>query len=112
MSRFSHIAFVCTKERDADDPKGSCFHRGSPALLERLKELTAEHKLKGKVRVTSSGCLDYCAKGCTVAIFSAGAPARETWYTRVTPADADRLFETHILRGERLEDKVERSGDA
>ena len=47
MSRFSHIAFVCTKERAADDPKGSCFHRGSPALLERMKELTARHKLKG-----------------------------------------------------------------
>ncbi len=32
-------------------------------LLGRLKELTAAHKLKGQVRVTRSGCLDYCAKG-------------------------------------------------
>jgi (2Fe-2S) ferredoxin len=111
MARFEHIAFVCTKERDADDPKGSCKHRGSPALLERMKELVGEHKLKGKVRVTMSGCLDYCAKGCTVAIFSAGAPAPETWYTRLTPDDADRLFETHILGGKRLDDKVERSAE-
>jgi (2Fe-2S) ferredoxin len=111
VSRFDHIVFVCTKERDRDDAKGSCYHRGGPQLLDRMKELTKEHKLKGRVRVTSSGCLDYCAKGCTVAVFSADEPAPETWYTHLTPDDAERLFKKHILEGERLEDKVERSAE-
>lgn len=111
MSRFDHIVFVCTKERDRDDAKGSCFHNGGPKLLDRMKELTKEHKLKGRVRVTSSGCLDYCAKGCAVAIFSAGEPAPETWYTRLSAHDAEELFEKHILDGERFEKHVERSGD-
>lgn len=106
------MVFVCTKARDKDDPKGSCAVRGSSDLLERMKELTKEHKLKGRVRVTSAGCLDYCEKGCTVAIYSAEGEARETWYTHVQPSDADRLFETHILAGKRLEDKVEKSGDS
>lgn len=111
MARFDHIVFVCTKERDKDDAKGSCYHRGSPELLERMKKLTKEHKLKGRVRVTSAGCLDYCAKGCAVAIFSAGKPAPETWYTRLTPDDAEELFETHVLEGKRLEERVELRSD-
>ena len=109
MARFRHLVFVCTNDRDPGDPRGSCTARGSAAILDRLKELTHEHKLKGKVRVTSSGCLDYCAKGCTVAVFSEDPSIRETWYTRVTPADADELFQKHILGGERLERLVERA---
>ncbi len=111
MARFKHMVFVCTKERDIDDPKGSCAVRGAHGLLDRMKSLTKEHKLKGRVRVTSSGCLDYCEKGCTVAVFSSEGEARETWYTRLETSDADRLFESHILNGKRLEDRVEKSGD-
>ena len=102
MSRFEHLVFVCTNERDPSDSRGCCKQRGSRDILDRLKELTHQHKLKGKVRVTHSGCLDYCAKGCTIAVFSAGAPSPETWYTRVTPNDTDELFETHILKGQCL----------
>ncbi len=108
MARFDHMVFVCTNERDPSDPRGSCAMRGSRDILDRLKQLVHEHKLKGKVRVTSSGCLDYCAKGCTVAVFSGDPRIRETWYTHVTPADADELFEKHILGGERVERLVER----
>ena len=107
MSRFRHLLFVCTNARDPNDPKGCCAAKGSKQLLDRLKALTAEHKLKGQVRVTSSGCLDCCAKGCAVVAFSEGSPKPETWYTRLTPGDADALFEHHVLRGERLESHVE-----
>jgi predicted metal-binding protein len=106
MARFKHILFVCQNERDRDNPKGSCKHRGSAALLDRLKELASEHGQKGKVRITGSGCLDLCAKGCAVAAFSGGAPAAETWYGNLGPEDADALFEAHILGGERLTKRV------
>lgn len=111
MSRFKHMMFVCTRTRDADDKKGSCGRRGSEDLLDRLKELTKEHKMKGKVRVTSSGCLDYCEKGCAVAVFSSpegrSAPT-ETWYTHLKAKDADRLFEEHVLKNGRFEEHVEK----
>src|SRR5690242_8084409 len=107
MARFKHMVFVCTNERDASDPRGSCTARGSAALLDRMKELVSEKGLKGKVRVTRSGCLDYCARGCTVAIYSQNPAHRETWYTRVTAADADELFETHVVRDQRLKRLVE-----
>lgn len=107
MARFRDILFVCTNERDSSDSRGSCAGRGSRELLDRLKALTKEHKLKGKVRVTASGCLDYCAKGCTVAVFSADSQHPETWYTHVRPEDADELFQTHVLEGRVLERLVE-----
>ena len=91
------MVFVCTNERDASDPRGDCKTRGGEALLERLKTLVADHKLKGKVRVTKSGCLDYCAKGCTLAVYSENPAHRETWYTHVQASDADALSESHIL---------------
>lgn len=107
MARFKHLLFVCQKERAPDNPKGCCKRRGSAELLDRLKELTREHRLKGKVRVTAAGCLDFCAKGVTVFAYSPGAPQEETWYTRLGPHDADRLFEQHILEGRRWEEHVE-----
>jgi (2Fe-2S) ferredoxin len=107
VARFKHIVFVCTNERDASDARGSCAARGGEQLVDRLKELVSEHKLKGKVRVTRSGCLDYCVKGCTLGVFSENPAHRETWYTHVTPADADALFDSHILKDQRLERLVE-----
>lgn len=98
---------VCQNERAPDNPKGCCASKGAARLLERLKELAHAHGLKGQVRVTGSGCLDLCSKGCAVVVFSADPPGAETWYGHLKPADADALFEAHILRGERLAGHVE-----
>jgi (2Fe-2S) ferredoxin len=121
MARFEHLLFVCTNSREAQSPgsagspgspKPSCAARGGEALLARLKELTREHRLQGKVRVTRSGCLDYCSKGCALVAFSADAPAAQTWYTHVTAADAEALFNSHVLQGkcytERLDSRADR----
>ena len=102
-SRFEHLLFVCQKERDPENPKGSCFHAGGPELLDRMKELTAEHKLKGRVRVTAAGCLDFCAQGSVVMALSKDPKLGETWYTCAKAEDADELFASHVLRGEPLE---------
>ena len=103
MARFRHILFVCTNERAPGDPRGSCAARGAKELLGRLKALTHEHGLQGKVRATAAGCLDMCAGGCAVAVFSEEGPAPQTWYVGVTPDDAEALFESHVLAGKRLE---------
>jgi len=103
MARFEHLVFVCVNEREADNPKGCCHAKGAAEVLDRLRELTHTHGLKGKVRVTSSGCLNLCKKGVAVVVFSAVAPAGESWYTGVTPEQAEALFRRHILEGERYE---------
>jgi (2Fe-2S) ferredoxin len=97
MARFQHLFFVCQKNRAPGHSKGSCCDKGSEELLSRLKALTQKHGLKGKVRVTASGCLDFCAQGCSLVAFSPGHERVETWYTGVRPDDAEALFEAHIL---------------
>ena len=103
MSRFDHLLFVCQKQRPPGNTRGDCSEKGSAELLDRLKAMTKEHGLKGKVRVTASGCLDFCAKGCTVVAMSNNADSPETWYTGVSPADAEALFESHVLNNQPLE---------
>ncbi len=107
MARFDHTVFVCTHERPLDDPRGSCTGRGAQELVGKLKALTFEHELQGRTRVMASGCHDRCDIGCSVAIFSAGAPGPETWYGGVRPDDAPALFEKHVLNGERFASLVQ-----
>ncbi len=107
MSRFRHMIFVCETERAPDNPKGCCQTKGSAGLVDRLKELSAEHGLKGKVRITTSGCLNFCKKGVAAVAFSADPERAETWYTGLGPGDADALFEAHVLNEGRLKRAVE-----
>lgn len=69
-------------------------------LLDRMKAEVAALGLKGRVRVTRSGCLDLCAKGCAVAAFSRDPDRKETWYTHLGADDAKGLIEAHCVRHE------------
>jgi (2Fe-2S) ferredoxin len=108
MARFEHTLFVCTHEREPGSGKASCGGQGSHELLERLRALVKANKLKGRVRVTSSGCLDLCSKGCALVAYrapqSAEAPSgsEETWYTHLTPQQAEELFAAQVLANQQL----------
>ena len=95
MARFQRHLFVCLNERGPDDPRGCCMARGSPEVLEALKEKAHACGLKRIVRVNRAGCLDQCAKGVTVVVYPEG-----TWYGGVTVADVDEIVERHLLRGQ------------
>ncbi len=101
MARFEHLVFVCTNEREPTDPRSACRSRGGGETLERLKGLVRDAGLKGRVRVVGCGCLDACATGPTVLVQSRGALG-ETWYEKVSAADAEELVQTHLQRGERV----------
>jgi (2Fe-2S) ferredoxin len=66
-------------------------------LLDGLRQGVAANGLRGKVRVTSAGCLDLCARGCAVAVFSADPSTPETWYSNLTPADAEAIVRDHLV---------------
>lgn len=103
MARFEHLLFVCTHARDASSDKKSCSQRGSLELLACLKEEVSAHKLKGRVRVVSSGCLGLCSRGCAVLALRAPSgdtnhsPPAESWYTRLDSSDAASLFAAQVL---------------
>lgn len=82
-----HI-FVCTHRRD--DGEVSCAH-GGEEICEALKTYVKDNGLKGKVRVSSSGCMDFCAQGPNVMVFPDCV-----WYRKVTLQDLEQIIQEHL----------------
>ncbi len=99
MPPFEHHIFFCTNERSADDPKGSCVHRGAVALHQHAKERCFALGLKGRVRVNKAGCLDTCA----VVVYGSKDPAEGVWYTVNSVADVDAVIDEHLVSGNVVE---------
>ena len=79
----SHV-FVCTNDRGGE--RKSCADNNSQLTKSKLKDVVDEKGLKGKVRISTSGCMGLCAKGSNVMIY----PQR-VWYSEVSPDDVDEI---------------------
>jgi (2Fe-2S) ferredoxin len=103
MPPFQHHLFICTNERKADDPKGSCVHRGANDLHAHAKEACFAAGLKGVVRVNKAGCLDTCAQGPAAVVYGEKDPPGGVWYTLNTKADVDEVIQQHLVGGNVVE---------
>lgn len=72
--------------------------KGSPDVLQALKEKAAAAGLTGQLRIQKSGCLDVCEQGVSVVVYPEG-----TWYGGVKPTDAEEIVESHLRNGKRVE---------
>ena len=81
--------YVCINQRDPGVT--CCAEGGSEPILEKLKEYVKAHGLKGKVRVSRSGCMDVCAQGPNVMVYP-----DYRWYSRVTLQDVDRIIQQEL----------------
>lgn len=93
MAKFQRHVFVCTNSRQ-DDPRGDCASKGALEVADAFKKRIHDAGLKRVVRPNKAGCLDQCARGCTVVVYP-----EQVWYGGVTPADVEEIVESHILRG-------------
>jgi (2Fe-2S) ferredoxin len=98
MPKFEHHIFVCTNQREAGHPRGSCNPTGSGELHQLFKTGVAVRGLKGRVRANKTGCLDQCEHGPNVVIYP-----EAVWYGHVTAADVDEILDSHILGGRPVE---------
>ena len=103
MPGFPHHIFVCTNERTADDPKGSCARRGAVALHQHMKERCHALGLKGQVRINKAGCLDTCSAGPALVVYGAKNPGDGVWYTARTTQDIDAIIDEHLVGGRPVE---------
>ena len=86
---YQKIIFVCTNKRENDAI--CCSRGGSVAIRDALKRYVKENGLKGKVRVSQSGCMDLCSQGPNVMVFPDGI-----WYKDVQMEDVPTIIQNHI----------------
>jgi len=65
---FERIVFVCVNERGKHDRICCAAGRGAE-IYGKLKQAIKDIGLKGKVRVSKSGCMDVCEQGPNVMLF-------------------------------------------
>src|SRR5687768_7549221 len=70
---YETLVLVCTNKRAPEERVGCASHgRCGAELRDKLKEAVAAKGLKGKVRVSASGCLDLCEEGPNVVVSAPG----------------------------------------
>ncbi|MBA2436695.1 MAG: (2Fe-2S) ferredoxin domain-containing protein [Verrucomicrobiota bacterium] len=98
MAQRERYLFVCTNQRAADDPRGSCTARGSIDVRQALKEQLTAAGLAGlKARICASSCLDQCSSGVTILV-----EPDHFFYGKVTLADVPEIVAA-LARNERVE---------
>ena len=79
----AHV-FVCTNQRD--DERKSCADMNSNLIKVRLKEFVNDNGWKGKIRVSTSGCMGLCLQGPNVMIYP-----QKIWFRGVSPDDLKEI---------------------
>ena len=82
----SHV-FVCTNDRGGE--RRSCADNNSQLIKSKLKDAVNEKGWKGKIRISTSGCMGLCAKGSNVMIYP-----QKVWFSEVFPDDLDEIVST------------------
>jgi len=81
---FACHVFVCVNDRRGS--RKSCADGDNLALKDALKQAVNDAGLRGRVRVSHSGCLGLCEDGPNVLIYPQGL-----WLSGVTAADLDAI---------------------
>jgi (2Fe-2S) ferredoxin len=85
-SPYTCHVFVCTNDRRGE--RQSCADGGGNAKLkDYLKDQVEKRGWKGRVRVSSGGCMGLCGKGPNVMIYP-----QKAWFAAASPADGDRIL--------------------
>ena len=82
----SHV-FVCTNDRRGESK--SCSDNNSQLVKAKLKDIVNENSWKGKVRISTSGCMGLCVNGPNVMIYP-----QKVWFSEVSPDDVDEIVST------------------
>lgn len=80
----SHV-FVCTNDRGGE--RKSCADDKSLLIKAVLKETVNEKGWKGKVRISTSGCMGLCTQGPNVMIYP-----QNICFSEVFPDDVSRVI--------------------
>ena len=88
--QFRKYIFVCENVRENGEVCCGPASMGT-GYVERLKEQVKKQGLKGKIRVSRTGCLDVCAQGPNILVYPEGR-----WYSHVTEQDLEIIIEKEL----------------
>ncbi len=87
---FLKYIFVCENLRENGEV--CCGPRSmGTGYVERLKQEVKNRGLKGKVRVSRTGCLDICAQGPNIIVYPEGR-----WYSQVEESDLPEIIKKEL----------------
>ena len=75
-----------------------CKTSSSQGITDNLLKAIKKNEITDKVEVITVGCFGFCEKGPIVKIIP-----DNTFYTQVTPEDAEEIINEHIIGGRRIE---------
>lgn len=75
-----------------------CKASSSHLITDNLNKILKESGIADKVEVITTGCFGFCEKGPIVKIIP-----DNTFYTQVTPEDAEEIVKEHIIGGKKIE---------
>jgi NADP-reducing hydrogenase subunit HndC len=90
MSNYSMHLLVCGGT--------GCKSSDSDIIVETLKQELLKRSLDETIQVIMTGCFGFCEKGPIVKVMP-----DNTFYTQVTPNDAEDIIEEHIVKGRRVD---------
>ena len=76
-----------------------CNSSNSMEIVEELKRWAKECGVEDKVEIAIAGCFGFCERGPIVKIFP-----DHTFYTKVKPADAEKIIKQHIVEHKVVEE--------
>jgi len=94
MSKPQRHVFVCTQNRPAEHPRGSCASKGATAVLQAFWGELQKRQAYEKIAITNSGCIGPCEQGANVLVYP-----EAVLYRGVTPADVAEIFTSHLEGG-------------
>ena len=98
MPKPSHHIFICTNQRPAGHPRGSCGEHDAMAVMERMGMAIETKGLFGQVLITNASCMGPCSMGPVMVVYPEGV-----WYNKVKPDDVDEILDQHIGQGKKVE---------
>ncbi|NBO65808.1 MAG: (2Fe-2S) ferredoxin domain-containing protein [Acidobacteria bacterium] len=103
MAKYRYHIFICTNQRQAGNPRGSCDPAGLSSLQVAFKKELAERGMNAEIRANKSGCLDQCEHGPVVVIYSDIAQPGAVWYGGVDLSDVNEIIDSHLRDGAPVE---------
>lgn len=94
MAKRRLYLWLCTNERPAGNPKGSCMTNGAGAVREALAAAIEAAGMRKEVRLVRTSCLDNCGQGPILAIYP-----DDVWYRRLRAEDVPEIVEQHLKGG-------------